>query len=59
MTWLSGSFLSSSGWEKNGFVWTKGKSKITYDGCHWKLNDEKIIRYCEEIPPPDEGNSRQ
>ena len=32
---ISGYFLEASGWKKKGFEWTKGFSKITYDGCSW------------------------
>lgn len=32
---LSGFFFEQNGWKKSGFVWTKGFSTVTYDGCDW------------------------
>lgn len=36
---LSGYALDAMGWEKKGFEWWKGLSKITYDGCNWMYFD--------------------
>jgi hypothetical protein len=44
-TWLSGYFLEANGWKKNKFEWTKGTTKITYDGTDWLLYSLKLMTY--------------
>lgn len=45
---ISGYFLESDGWVKNGFVWTNGGNVLTYDGSVWVLNGEEV-KYTYEI----------